>query len=324
MLLLPCLVLAASAHARGRVELNQASIDASGGFPVVVTAPTNYVLTSDLVVPAATDGFVLQASDVVVDLNGFSIRGPATCCTPGFGSAIRFAGIDGNRVTVHNGGIRDFAGDCLSLNTDARVEDLMVRSCGRNGVAVGGGSLVEGNRVLDTGQHGIRMSGGTQPPLYSGNAVARSGLGGGSEAAVFGGRAGAGNTCDDGSCSPRGSRRYYLTPDTVEGDHGADDCAPGFQMASIYELALSSNLEYDTALGEVNPDSGAGPPEAGGWARGARSPFNSCSTGPSPWTSDAVSDEGTVAAPAVTNGVPGFFAQLVPCNFTFRVWCIER
>ena len=51
----------ASAHAdSGRIEINQASVDAAGGFPVTINAPGNYLLTGDLTVPASIDAFVLN------------------------------------------------------------------------------------------------------------------------------------------------------------------------------------------------------------------------------------------------------------------------
>ena len=60
----------------GVLEINQAVVDAASGFPFTISAPGNYVLTSDLMVPVNTDALVLDTSQVVIDLNGFSIVGP--------------------------------------------------------------------------------------------------------------------------------------------------------------------------------------------------------------------------------------------------------
>ena len=66
----------------GRIEINQVSITEAGGFPFTIDKAGSYVLTSDLVVPASTDGLIIDANGVNIDLNGFSISGPATC-SPG-------------------------------------------------------------------------------------------------------------------------------------------------------------------------------------------------------------------------------------------------
>ncbi len=83
----------------------------------------------------------------------------------------------------------------------------MVSECGLIGISAGAG-VVTGNRVLNTGQAGLSMAANT---TFAHNHIAGAGLGGGPERAVEGGRASAGNSCDDFSCSPRGERRYYLT-----------------------------------------------------------------------------------------------------------------
>ena len=123
----------------GRIEINQASVDAAGGFPVTISSPGNYLLTSDLVVPADTDAFVLDTSGVVMDLNGFTILGPFTCnsgaCAAGTGSAVRPGAsvAFGRDSTLRNGTIRGFGADCVSLSSQVRVDDLLVTECGVSG-----------------------------------------------------------------------------------------------------------------------------------------------------------------------------------------------
>lgn len=99
------------------------------GFPVTITAPGRYRLTSDLVVPAGTDGIVIRADNVVIDLNGFAIRGPARC-TEGKGCADFTAGISqpeehfGARVA--NGTVEGFRTGVELKSEDNRVENLAV------------------------------------------------------------------------------------------------------------------------------------------------------------------------------------------------------
>jgi hypothetical protein len=142
MLLL--VVAAGSAQANdGRIQISQAdalagSVTASDspGFPVTLDAAGSYVLTSDLIVAsAASHAIALTTGDVTIDLNGFSIIGPASCtggasngtdlvCTPvGAGN-----GIDANHdfVTIRNGTVRGFGNRGLSLGSSCRVSDVTV------------------------------------------------------------------------------------------------------------------------------------------------------------------------------------------------------
>lgn len=57
------------AGADGRIEINQASVEAAGGFPFTITEPGSYVLTGPLTVPAETSGLVIATSNVTIDLN---------------------------------------------------------------------------------------------------------------------------------------------------------------------------------------------------------------------------------------------------------------
>jgi len=58
-------------------EINQASVEASGGFPYTISEPGSYVLTGNLAVDGgAEDGILIQTDDgVTLDLNGFVIEG---------------------------------------------------------------------------------------------------------------------------------------------------------------------------------------------------------------------------------------------------------
>ena len=217
----------------GRIEINEASVAAAGGFPFTISQPGSYVLTSNLLVPPSSDGIVLMASDVTVDLNGFRIAGPAGCepmqdCGQ---SAIRSGTGQGHGVTVRNGIIRGFNDTCVELRDFAYVTDLVVRECGDHGISVGREGLVVNNRVSEFVQVGIEM---TDPTSAYAHNVVSSGIQGAS--AIVGGRATAGNLCGDGSCSARGARRFYLTQDFHDGSQAPGACDAGFHMASIWEI----------------------------------------------------------------------------------------
>jgi len=68
-LLLATLLLASTAAPA------QTLITTPNAFPIVITQPGHYRLSATLNVPAQTHGIKIQASNVVLDLNGFAIKG---------------------------------------------------------------------------------------------------------------------------------------------------------------------------------------------------------------------------------------------------------
>jgi hypothetical protein len=324
------------AHAAdGRIEINQARVQAEGGFPYVIRSRGSYVLTSDLDPGAAglNAGIRVEADDVFLDLNGFSIRGPHVCsqsgCPVGVGYGIEWQPLlGGNRVTVVDGTIAGFGRDCVRLGPGAHLERLVISSCGENGAFVEEGSILVGNRVSACGQFGLRMIG---PVSFSSNALALNGLGGGSGGPFQGGVSGGGNVCD-GPCAPPPKRRFYLTTTDFDGAtaDAPGNCAQGFHFASLFELHDPSALEYDGLLGATLGDSGAGPPTSGGWVRTGASSFtildepgiNSCAA----WSSTA--GFGSFAALQVRWTLASqvsspWVGSLFSCTSTHPIWCVE-
>lgn len=329
-------LMVSSAHAAdGRIEINQACATTTGcfpgddpGFPITLddTSGRNFILTSDIRVPSDTDGFVLSATvNLTFDLNGFTVFGPATCtqsnCPLGTGAGFRGAlsVAFARHTTVRNGTVRGFAGDCVQLLLAARVAELEVTECGGSGISVSSTSLVTHNRVSQTGKEGIRMSGLADPPAFAHNVVSDAGLGGGGEPAVSGGEPTAGNRCDDGSCSSRGQRRYYLSENETIGTGALAVCDPGFHLASFSELAQTSNLEYDTRRGLTYDGSDTGPPwAANGWVSGG----DTCSG----WTKGDLNSTGsTVWVIGIHEGGASTQWGGAPatCDQPYRVWCVE-
>ena len=317
---------AGSTSASGRLEINQTVVTAAGGFPYTISSPGSYVLTGPLVVPSSTDGLVLEASDVVLDLNGFSITSNAHCddtgCTTGSGSgvlALPGNRLVGHRVTLRNGSIQRFAGHCVALESLAHVEGLLVSECGDRGIDVDEGSVVKTNRVHRTGREGIRMHG--RGSFYGENSVSSAALAGGGERALEGGSATSGNACDDQSCTPRGERRFYLTRTLHTGGQASQACDPGFHMAAVTELSDYGQRVYDLSRGYQLPDSGSGAPVgsisgAAGWARSGKS-LSAAGWSCDGWTDSSSSMTGTwTTVPALNPGSNS-------CGHPSAVWCIE-
>ena len=105
-------------------------------LPYTITASGSYYLTTNLNGGGTATGLVIQASNVTIDLRGFSIEN----CTSGISAS--GSGLTG--VAIHNGSVRGCTGTGIDLATvsKVRLEDVMVSDNGGNGASVGGASLV--------------------------------------------------------------------------------------------------------------------------------------------------------------------------------------
>lgn len=136
----------------GALEINQACVATgcfsgdSGGYPVLVTQPGRYLLTSNLLAngPGVT-AISIAASPVELDLGGFTIDGGSSCtgypvasCT-GSTSANGILVSGTNRVTrIRNGTVRGFdTGIELGSAQDGTVlEDLAVSDNRADGIFI--------------------------------------------------------------------------------------------------------------------------------------------------------------------------------------------
>jgi len=134
----------------------------TAGFPVTISAPGSYRLSSNLVVPDANTSAIALApntSGVTIDLNGFSIVGPTACstfpCSP-LGNGIGVSTDGTNRaVAVRNGTIIGMGSFGVALlGSASSIEGVSVINNGGGGILIGLGT-VTGNRVISNGGHGI-------------------------------------------------------------------------------------------------------------------------------------------------------------------------
>lgn len=159
---LPALVLALlpllATAAEGAYEINQDCAEVgcflgdAPGFPVQITAPGRYVLSSDLAVSTNAVGITVAASPVDLDLAGHTIDGGGSCigapvsgCTQTGGltgvSAAGSAGAAG-ALHLHDGTIRGFT------NTSTGVPSAIYFN------NAGDGALIERLTVLENGGNG--------------------------------------------------------------------------------------------------------------------------------------------------------------------------
>lgn len=163
--LVPCWALAQN----GVVQINQSTVTATGsnratgGFPYTITQPGSYELTGNLTVPAGVNGIVITASQVTLDLNGFSITtGPCAggCQAYGisdFGSTI--PAVFG--TTVRNGSVAGFGfGIDLAFSGASLIEKVTALNNSNDGIFAAFGSVVRDCIAIANGGNGIRVADG--------------------------------------------------------------------------------------------------------------------------------------------------------------------
>lgn len=230
LLLSTILPLAAARASDGVLEINQTCAltggcvtGDAGGFPVTISEPGSYRLTSSLLVSVPSGGGDPRAIEIVgdnvtLDLGGFEVRCrlqslPENPCsiTPDGRPLIDS---EYSRATIRNGFVQDAAGD--GVITAGTVEDIVSRNNRRHGilvtpgstvrrcaavdngmagiVTIGTGSLVEANIIRGNVGHGIHASPGTG--LRS-NVLSSNGF----DNAIVGGVDLGGNVCGYDPCS---------------------------------------------------------------------------------------------------------------------------
>ena len=177
LVLLVLLVPVAAPGADGVSEINQACALAGcfagdpAGFPVVITQPGSYRLTGNLdvgvaPVPADTTAIEIAASEVSIDLAGFTITGRTVCgtfgaCTgAGNGSGIIQTGGIRERISIRDGVIRGMGRYGIACDVDCSVERVAVEGNGNIGILVfNEPARIQANIVRNNGGDGIYATG---------------------------------------------------------------------------------------------------------------------------------------------------------------------
>jgi hypothetical protein len=129
------------------------------GFPVTISRPGSYRLSSNLDVPANAAGIILFASGVTIDLNGFQIKGSGV--GTGIGALHARQGI-----IVRNGSVTNFEKGIDIKGIGNEVRDVTAFGNTVIGLEIGAGATVSGNRVFSNGagiqaEHGSIVSDNT-------------------------------------------------------------------------------------------------------------------------------------------------------------------
>jgi hypothetical protein len=150
--------------------------------PFTISQPGSYYLTTNLVAVSGDSGIFIQANNVTLDLNGFSMLGNASAF---FAIIIN----DDANITVRNGTISDWSvepgiynigrhvvlehlnlsGNWQGLNcaNDTVIRDCVVSDSGVDGIVLGNNSTVTGCLVQSNAFNGISVQGNGN--IISGN-----------------------------------------------------------------------------------------------------------------------------------------------------------
>ncbi len=135
-----------------RIPINALNTPGDAGSVFRITQPGSYYLEGNLVGEPGKHGIQVEASQVTLDLMGFSLLGGN-----GSSSALFAQGVPLSGVTIRRGFIRDWGQDGISFaeRADVRVEDVTVAEVGRYGILVGNRAAVERCTVTAATEAGI-------------------------------------------------------------------------------------------------------------------------------------------------------------------------
>ena len=122
--------------------------------PAVISAPGRYCLTQDLSFPSARGIAIdIQASEVTVDLQGYTLRGPHYGGVATIAESVAVMANNRNNITVRDGRIVGFGtgvsiGGTSTLTAGHLVEKLHIDGNAAVGIGMGAaGSVVRDNRI---------------------------------------------------------------------------------------------------------------------------------------------------------------------------------
>jgi Right handed beta helix region len=122
-------------------------------FPIMISEPGSHYLTQNLTGTAGVAGIVIAASNVTLDLSGFTLTSVS-----GARGIWGLGAVDG--VTVRNGFVAgwDQQGIDLDDGTGCRVENIHVVSVGGNGIRAGDSAIVTACVVSGSATYGIDVN----------------------------------------------------------------------------------------------------------------------------------------------------------------------
>ncbi len=164
----------------GALEINQTCAVETGcfagdaaGYPVTISAPGSYRLTSNLAIATDVNGVEISSSNVTLDLGGFEVAGPGACTGTGatlscgsVGSGVGIVGFEVlSAVTIRNGVVRNMRLDGVGVggtgSLGVRIEGITARHNARLGISGQDGVLARNCMAIENGGNGFDLDAGS-------------------------------------------------------------------------------------------------------------------------------------------------------------------
>ncbi|MFO0835568.1 MAG: right-handed parallel beta-helix repeat-containing protein [Phycisphaerales bacterium] len=141
-----------------RIAINSTNTPGDATSSYKITQPGSYYFTGDLAGAASKNGILIAASDVSIDLNGFTLRGVS-----GSTNAIAMDTARSN-IAVRNGSITNWGFSAVNVYNGSGsgyvIEDVRAVSCGGQNFLFGRNARVSRCIVESAGSYGIYAVGG--------------------------------------------------------------------------------------------------------------------------------------------------------------------
>ena len=145
-------------------------------LPFTISSSGSYYLTGNLTGVSGSNGLIIDADNVTVDLGGFEIVGPAS-----FADAGVVVAPARHNITIRNGTVRGWPGSGVTYGgadgSQMYVENLRVLNNGGRGIQLADYGTVKGCEVRANGNHGI--SGGFACKVMDCKVIGQTGSGDG-------------------------------------------------------------------------------------------------------------------------------------------------
>ena len=139
-----------------RIPVDAVHTPGNSATEFLITAPGSYYLTTNIIGVSSESGIEIEANDVTLDLNGFSMTGPPTA---NFGILV-FSGY--TNTVIRNGiinGWNSINEDIFSEGNDITIEDISVSGAGTGIACLGVGGVIRGCTASLNGEYGIYLGG---------------------------------------------------------------------------------------------------------------------------------------------------------------------
>jgi parallel beta-helix repeat protein len=125
-------------------------------LPFTINAAGSYYVAAALTGTLNTDGITINASNVTIDLNGFTLSGAAGSTS---GNAI-VAGTPVSRITIQNGTIEGWAGNGINATdiTQCLCTHLVVSGNTGTGVVLGSSNQLLDSNIISNGAGGVQAT----------------------------------------------------------------------------------------------------------------------------------------------------------------------